>query len=308
MATPDIYSEFDRLSSLPDSLLCSNILSRLPLLDAVRSSILAPKWRYLWTKIPHLHFSPDFFRHVIVSVGNSSRLIEDTMEHILIQHDVPLESFGFHLPETVRSTTIGIHQCLHYAAQKGVKRMALVFNNTNFMRMPLPFTFFSCTTLVEIELIGFAIPEIPTPSENFSFLIRTFCLCDVGNLTDQRLQRLVELCPLLEELLLIKCEELTHMKIQASNLTYLLLVGCSHVESLTADCPQLLQLKIRNCSLLAELQLESYGLVELKLMECRTLSKLRLNSCVFLKKVGSFEGLSIQGHGNVEALRKFSIK
>ncbi|KAF3619547.1 putative lipoxygenase 6, chloroplastic-like [Capsicum annuum] len=46
-------SPSDVLSNLPDSLI-NDILTRLPLRDAVRTSILSKKWRYKWNGIQHL--------------------------------------------------------------------------------------------------------------------------------------------------------------------------------------------------------------------------------------------------------------
>ncbi|KAJ3704122.1 hypothetical protein LUZ61_007827 [Rhynchospora tenuis] len=46
-------AEADRISSLPSEVIAS-ILSRLPLEDAVRTSVLARSWRHLWTFSPRL--------------------------------------------------------------------------------------------------------------------------------------------------------------------------------------------------------------------------------------------------------------
>ncbi|GMI85281.1 hypothetical protein like AT3G59200 [Hibiscus trionum] len=47
--------ELDRISSLPDPILC-HILSFLPTKDAVRSSVVSPRWRYLFASMPTLDF------------------------------------------------------------------------------------------------------------------------------------------------------------------------------------------------------------------------------------------------------------
>ncbi|OWM71596.1 hypothetical protein CDL15_Pgr005783 [Punica granatum] len=44
----------DRLSLLPDEILSENILSHLPTKEAVRTSTLAHRWRFLWSCIPGL--------------------------------------------------------------------------------------------------------------------------------------------------------------------------------------------------------------------------------------------------------------
>ncbi|KAF5801687.1 putative F-box domain, leucine-rich repeat domain superfamily, F-box-like domain superfamily [Helianthus annuus] len=49
-------AEGDRLSVLPDDLILQ-ILSFVGLKDAIGTSVLSSRWRYLWTSIPHLSFS-----------------------------------------------------------------------------------------------------------------------------------------------------------------------------------------------------------------------------------------------------------
>ncbi|MFS7947198.1 putative F-box domain-containing protein [Helianthus anomalus] len=53
-------AEGDRLSSLQDDLILK-ILSFVGLKDAIGTSVLSPRWRYLWTSIPHLNFSSEDF-------------------------------------------------------------------------------------------------------------------------------------------------------------------------------------------------------------------------------------------------------
>ncbi|GMI85277.1 hypothetical protein like AT3G59200 [Hibiscus trionum] len=45
----------DRISSLPDPILC-HILSFLPTKDAVRTSVVSPRWRYIFDSMPILEF------------------------------------------------------------------------------------------------------------------------------------------------------------------------------------------------------------------------------------------------------------
>ncbi|MFS8030197.1 putative F-box domain, leucine-rich repeat domain superfamily, F-box-like domain superfamily [Helianthus anomalus] len=53
--------EGDRLSSLPDDLI-HKILSFVTIKRAVETSVLSPRWRYIWTSMPYLNFSTkDFY-------------------------------------------------------------------------------------------------------------------------------------------------------------------------------------------------------------------------------------------------------
>uniref|UniRef100_A0A2N9GEC6 F-box domain-containing protein n=1 Tax=Fagus sylvatica TaxID=28930 RepID=A0A2N9GEC6_FAGSY len=57
----------NRISNLPDSLLC-HILSFLPTIEAVATSLLSSRWKTVWTLVPNLYFDVD----KIEAISNSS--------------------------------------------------------------------------------------------------------------------------------------------------------------------------------------------------------------------------------------------
>ncbi|XP_076889028.1 F-box/LRR-repeat protein At3g26922-like [Bidens hawaiensis] len=56
----DVSEGTDRLSVLPDDLILK-IFSFVSSKDAVKTSVLSPRWRYAWTSVRHLSFSSDDF-------------------------------------------------------------------------------------------------------------------------------------------------------------------------------------------------------------------------------------------------------
>ncbi|MFS7888328.1 putative F-box domain, leucine-rich repeat domain superfamily, F-box-like domain superfamily [Helianthus anomalus] len=80
----------DRLSGLSDDLLLQ-ILSCVCLKDAVRSSVLSPRWRYLWTSLPTLTLSPRDFK----TIPNLSNFVTRLLSRR--DNQLPLSSFNLFL-------------------------------------------------------------------------------------------------------------------------------------------------------------------------------------------------------------------
>ncbi|KAE8010173.1 hypothetical protein FH972_006563 [Carpinus fangiana] len=66
----DINGNVKCLADLPEEIL-RHILSFLPTKDAVRTSVLSKRWKYLWASIPILDFNPTYFGCPIVSKSQS---------------------------------------------------------------------------------------------------------------------------------------------------------------------------------------------------------------------------------------------
>ncbi|GLJ41725.1 hypothetical protein SUGI_0863570 [Cryptomeria japonica] len=262
--------KIDRLSDLPDNLLCCNILSRLSLKDAIRTSLLSHRWKSLWRNIPHIDFSLSFFDSLIrltcrlaetAEMKSSVKYIENVMNNILSLHSTPLESVRFDLSFQGGQNRLGgkilsnvsIDQCIKGAAVKGAKRVSLYYRG--MCRRQVPSSLFACELLRVLEMEGFWITEIPSDFRGFLFL-KACSLLDVGDLTDARLQQLIALCPHLEKLVIKRCAGLFNLLICAPNLIYLNL-GTSSIENFTADCPQLVELKIKDCFMLCKFELNS---------------------------------------------------
>ncbi|KAH9307948.1 hypothetical protein KI387_035859, partial [Taxus chinensis] len=285
--------KIDRLSELPDNLLCFHILPKLSLRDVIASSILSRRWRSLWTQIPCLHFLRDFYSYMPMiptsmpkytsamskEIAISVRYVKGVIHNILSLHSGPLESFR--LIVLFEAGQRMFDQWIKCAAVKGVKQMDLTSLYGVLYLFP---SLFDCHRLTDLKLAGFRFTGIPTDFEGFLHL-KECSLILTDNLTDDRLQQLIALCPILQKLVLSCCPHLTNLKICSSSLSRLALRDLSAV-SITADCPHL---------------------AELKLEDCHGLHKLELNSCVFLHCVHSLEVPSFGRCGTVKSLKKLSL-
>ena len=167
----------DRISSLPESLLC-HILSFLPTKDSIATSILSTRWKLLWTLVPKLDLDSDKISTSELSLDDDDDDVEDARE-ILFAHVVSsvlakqecgeLQTFrlewhfgwdGSHLDAWLRT-----------AAARKVKELNLDIFTDRKDNLKLPPSFFSCRTLVVLKLTGTIDIDIDieTPSLSFNF-------------------------------------------------------------------------------------------------------------------------------------------
>ncbi|CAM0874770.1 unnamed protein product [Alopecurus aequalis] len=86
--------ETDRLSSLPDGLL-QHLLSFMPAHDAVRTCLLARRWRHLWKSAPAIHFTNGKW---LRSANRFNQFVDRVLR--IRRKGAPLESCDFQLEET----------------------------------------------------------------------------------------------------------------------------------------------------------------------------------------------------------------
>ncbi|GLJ49872.1 hypothetical protein SUGI_1059820 [Cryptomeria japonica] len=240
----------DRLSALPDDILCNHILTRLPLKLAIKCSILSRRWSCLWTRLPSLNFPRQFFRSVA-----SNRKAKMIIKKLLLAGSVQLDSFELEVDKSdfdyiwERKLCNKIAECIDIAASRKVKKIAL--KNT-YSSCSVPSNLFTCDRLVVLCLQNFEISSIPTNFSRFPCLMT--CSLQAMLLNDGILEQLIAACPRLESLTLSGCEGLTDLKICSPILGYLNIgigVGinpdnidlnspyCLIPNSITLKCPQL---------------------------------------------------------------------
>ncbi|KAL4626305.1 hypothetical protein ACB092_05G086700 [Castanea dentata] len=146
------YTEVDRISNLPDSLIC-HILSFLPSKQSVATSTLSTRWKPLWTMVPALDFEdtekPNQRYH-----GNNNRMtfIHFVCGVLAVRKPVPLKKFRLKLISPNHSIHFHVRAWIYYAIGHGVEKLDLKL----FLWRPfeLPLIVLRCKSIEILTLYG----------------------------------------------------------------------------------------------------------------------------------------------------------
>ncbi|GLJ07195.1 hypothetical protein SUGI_0061250 [Cryptomeria japonica] len=237
----------DAFYALPDSLL-SFILSKIPIKDAVKFSILSKRWRFLYTQMPELTFSPDLvlgpdcpsLNPLLVSSA------ENIISNILLLHSQNLEAFHLHNTGFDHSQPRFSHEnvCkwVRYASSCNVQHLtlsdhyvpALFDESHSALKETPPPALFSCLRLVTLYLRHYILTSIPIDFVGFPHLIS--CRLEDVQLTDESLISLISLCPLLQKIERRRNDWLGNIEIFSPTIEHLSL---HRIKSLSIKCPKL---------------------------------------------------------------------
>ncbi|KAK6134332.1 hypothetical protein DH2020_011793 [Rehmannia glutinosa] len=169
----------DRLSRLPDAVLCQ-ILSFLPTKLSVATSILAKRWRFLWTHVPTLDFDGE--NHNIINRVIMLHKVQGLTTFRLCYMD-KCDDYEF---ETWITTAIA----------RNVQNLDIGLNY-QFM---LPRCLFTCKTLVNLTL--FNCVGIPSSGAVSLPSLKKLHLYFVRYQVDEAIPHLLSGCPVLDELII----------------------------------------------------------------------------------------------------------
>ncbi|XP_075665292.1 F-box/FBD/LRR-repeat protein At4g26340-like [Castanea sativa] len=131
----------DRISVLPDSLIC-HILSFLPTKHAVATTILATRWKQLWTMVPTLDFGDDDFVFRVLA----------------LRKPFPVKKFRLVLRRVDVNQT-HVLTWISYAIEHGVQELHLLVKRNRTCELPR--SLFSCESLEVLELKGLIVLDCP---------------------------------------------------------------------------------------------------------------------------------------------------
>ncbi|ONK79327.1 uncharacterized protein A4U43_C01F5240 [Asparagus officinalis] len=209
----------DRLSSLPKNVI-ETILMRMPIRDAVRTSILSRGWRFEWSTLPQIVIDT---QPLLSSLGGMQmeldKKIVKTVDHILLLHHGPIHKFTLSID---LESSSDIDRWILFLSRNGIKEFSLLKWRGQLYKLP---SYFFSWDITYLELYRCAfIP--PTSFKGFSRL--TVMTLDRVSFTDNGLATLMSLCPLLKELVLRQVTGCTHLNISAQKIVKVVIQGSFH--------------------------------------------------------------------------------
>ncbi|MCL7040512.1 hypothetical protein MKW94_000489 [Papaver nudicaule] len=147
----------DRISALPESIL-HHILSFLDLKQAIKSSILSSKWRYVWTSLPFLCFDFGLFQ-TKNSMQPKAKLFEKFVDRVFQLRDTSssierlnLNCFEFVSPD-IQNLSNSLYAWILIGLKRKIKELYLdvPFSPKDFK---LPSNIFTCESLTKLQLRG----------------------------------------------------------------------------------------------------------------------------------------------------------
>jgi len=182
----------DRVSSLPDSIIC-HILSFLPTKDTVATSILSERWKPLWLSVLTLDFTDHSFFSEIATICSQ-------MHSVMLSRDntLPIRSFRFKYCVTYDQPN-DIIQLIIAAIQRRTETLELnmLFKSLD---MKLASNIFTCRTLTVLKLKHLSILRDIPQINNTTSLLKTLHLDCVNFNTHKRIVDFLLSFPILEEL------------------------------------------------------------------------------------------------------------
>jgi len=188
LCTNQIFSTMaDRISSLPDSILC-DILSSLPTKEVVATSVLSKRWILLWRSVPSFHFD---YNHDKYKEACTHFL--QLVDSFLLSRDreQPLHRFCLTFDSTL-DQTICIKTWITAAVSGRVQHLDL--NCDRDIVMP---SVFSCKSLVVLKLNSITVEDFSSVDLP---LLKILYLNSVSLPRYLDLSQILSGCPNLEDL------------------------------------------------------------------------------------------------------------
>lgn len=200
----------DVLISLPKNIIDA-ILIRLPLRDAVRTSILSHAWRFAWTDISEIVIDrANFPRYESRSVMEYDSKIVSIVDQVFLLHQGPIHKFEL---------SVDFRNCKHidrwilFLSRNGTKKITIIPSFVE--RFEVPSCLFSCEGITHLTLsyCRLVLPALFNGFNNIKTLVLQNISC-----SEYDLHVLISSCPLLNRLTLEGVHGVKQLYLSAQNL------------------------------------------------------------------------------------------
>ncbi|CAA7055987.1 unnamed protein product [Microthlaspi erraticum] len=182
----------DRISSLSDDLLLQ-ILLLLPTKEAVATTLLSKRWRYVWTMLPRLDYK---------ETDSDRKSVWWLLDQSMRLYDAPiLESLCIELGSQC-PVDVDVVNWVAKAVDCCVRNIIFKLRWES-ERIRMPKTLYTCKTLVRLVLCGKIIVDVPSPVSLPS--LEKLELLRVAYKDEESHVRLLSGCPVLTHLDVLRC-------------------------------------------------------------------------------------------------------
>ncbi|XVF27727.1 hypothetical protein REPUB_Repub14bG0133600 [Reevesia pubescens] len=271
--TPDI----DLISSLPDFLI-QEILSFLPIEDAIKTSVLSQRWKHLWTQIPSLSFRHNSFSFKLPKFTD---FVNKTLEHF-VGEKIKNFMINFKFDESMEAS---LEEWVLFATSHHVEKLSLFFDG-GLVYAPfaestpyrLPQFLYMNSSLKDLTLRQCVV----SPETHVSWSSLKVLSINYSRLNNEAIENILSGCPNLQRLTLHNCEGIN--RISSRSLEVLVINGIydpyEKNESVTEiSCPNL-----QSLSLLGFMYRRTY-----RLMHVSYLSKANLSFVMTIDKKDKYD-------------------
>lgn len=252
----------DRISNLPDAII-HHIFSFISIVDVTRTSVLAKRWRYLWTQIPNLHFDDS---QVLISEREDAFL--RFVNGVLSLYKAPkIERFCLSVQQ--QRNAYFVDDWVRFAVQMNVAELNVELNtnmelNANIVLGDLrkytviePFEMLCCGSVRDLRLhLGGRRLMLPVTG-TFSSL-KTLSLSSVVFINGTILNTVSKQCPRLKSLSFSNCTGLQHLDVSHPLLQDLEVRRWEGLAQLTVSAEKLQSLSVHDSF--------TYGIASVKIL------------------------------------------
>ncbi|KAF3559923.1 hypothetical protein F2Q69_00010819 [Brassica cretica] len=186
----------DSISFLPDVILQS-ILSSLPTEIAIKTSILSKRWRHVWSDTPCLSFD------WIIPHGPKGDIINKILDRYTAR-----KMMSFKLSANMRDDIPYIDRWLVFAMSRNVENMSLKFGYEGERKYHVPDSFYISNPFKQFSSVKYSFIDLKLPSFPVSWTSLKILYLKSCKLSEERMDKILSGCPVLESLTLDFCDKL----------------------------------------------------------------------------------------------------